>query len=221
MVGNSELIIDFTKASVDASLVARVKGHLDGGGLLVHPTETVYGIGSAIDVRGLDALARLKHRDTNKPFLMLVADEEMLADLGFVVTAPARNLITKCWPGAVTLVLPVAGNRLPDQMRGPGGGVAVRQPAHPAMLALIKALGMPISSTSANLVGALPAASVEAVPGYFPAAVAAGQLLLLDGGTLPSVQPSSIVDCLGESPRLIREGAVARAKLESLVGRLL
>lgn len=218
MVGESALSFQFSDEPVDRSLVARVRDHLDRGGLLVHPTRTVYGIGSAIDDRGIGALSSFKRRDPDKPFLLLVASEQMLTELGIIVTPLARRFISALWPGAVTLVLPSSGDRLPNRLRGPGGGVAVRQPAQLAMLTLIEALGTPITSTSANPAGADPASSVEEVAGYFPEAVASGELMLLDGGPLPAALPSSIIDCLGESPRMLREGDVSRAQLETLTG---
>ncbi len=197
-----------------------VRAHLDHGGLLAYPTETVYGLGSAVTATGLAALARLKGRQPDKPFLMLVSGLEMLEATGLALNANARAMAREFWPGPLTLVLPGGEGQVPDGMRGTEGGVAVRWTSHAALAALIEAMGIPITSTSANRPGGATAPGIDGVRQLFGDAVADGTLMLLDGGVLGNVPPSTLVDCTGPLPRIVRDGAIPRRELRRRVGSL-
>jgi L-threonylcarbamoyladenylate synthase len=124
------MIVPFrTEADVDA-IARQVADHLHAGKLLAYPTETVYGLGSDASDAGLDALARLKHRAPTKPFLLLVSGLDMLTASGLAMTPAARVLVREFWPGPLTLVLRGGEGRLPDRLRGPEGGIAVRWTSH-------------------------------------------------------------------------------------------
>jgi L-threonylcarbamoyladenylate synthase len=124
------------------------------------------------------------------------------------------------WPGPLTLVLPGGGGRLPDLLRGPEGGIAVRWTSHPLIAKLVTALGEPLTSTSANLPGSSPAPGADAVVRDFQDAVVSGRLLVLDGGVLGNRPPSTVVDCTGPMPRVIRTGAVSLSELRAGAGML-
>jgi L-threonylcarbamoyladenylate synthase len=96
----------------------------------------------------------------------------------------------------------------------------VRHTSHPTVARLIDALGEPLTSTSANRPGTPPAPGADRLAEAFADAVAAGTLLVLDGGVLGNVPPSTLVDCTQPAPRLVREGAIPRAELRRAVGRL-
>jgi L-threonylcarbamoyladenylate synthase len=199
--------------------VAAVGSHLVTRGLIAYPTETVYGLGSAADPESLANLAVLKGRAPGKPFLLLVSSRAMAERSGLVFPPAADALAEAFWPGPLTLVLRGGEGRLPELLRGPEGGIAVRHTSHRGMARLIELLGYPLTSTSANRPGHAPAAGVEQVADLFPEAAAAGTLLLLDGGALGNVPPSTLVDCTGPVPHLIREGALPREELRRRVGR--
>ena len=212
--------VPFTTPGEAAVAIPDIVRHLRAGGLLAYPTETVYGLGSrplAPDVR---ALAALKGRAAGKPFLLLVSSREMAEAQGLAFTESARALARAFWPGPLTLVLPGGGGRLPDLLRGPEGGIAVRWTSHPLIVALVAELDEPLTSTSANLPGSAPAPGAEAVLRDFRDAVAAGQLMVLDGGVLGNRPPSTVVDCTGSAPRVIRQGAVSLAELRAGAGML-
>lgn len=205
----------------DAERIApRVAAHLAGGGVLAYPTETVYGLGSLPTDQGLDALATLKGRHPDKPFLLLVSDLDMLHQHGLVLNQAARVLAREFWPGPLTLVLQGGEGRLPDRLRSAGGGIAVRWTALRPLARLISLLGTPITSTSANRPGGPTAPGVEAVTELFPDEVAGGALLVIDGGVLGNVPPSTLVDCTQAVPRLIREGAIPRDELRRRAGAM-
>jgi len=188
-------------------------------GLLGYPTETVYGLGCAADPRSLNRLAALKGRKAGKPFLLLVSSRLMAEAAGLVFTPAANALAEAFWPGPLTLVLRGGEGRLPDLLRGPEGGFAVRHTSHKAVERLIALLDRPLTSTSANVPGQAPAPGAEQLVALFRAAYDAGELMVLDGGTLGNVPPSTIVDCTKEQPRLVREGALPRTELRAKVGR--
>jgi L-threonylcarbamoyladenylate synthase len=137
---------------------------------------------------------------------------------GLVFSAAANALAEAFWPGPLTLILP-GGGRLPPALCGPEGGFAVRWTSHVGAARLIEALDEPLTSTSANRPGGPTAPGVGAIQDMFADAVARGALLILDGGVLGNVPPSTIVDCTGRQPRLVREGALPRAELARRAGR--
>ena len=197
---------------VEASL-RRTIAHLHAGGVLAYPTETVYGFGTAVDHESVEALVRLKRRPPYKPFLLLVVGSEMLGRLGLHLTPTASRLAARHWPGPLTLVLPGGERRVPARLRGPEGGVAVRWTPHEGLTRLIRAYGEPITSTSANRPGVAPAMAASTVLAQWADAIARGTLRVLDGGRIPDSPPSTVVDCTGRHPRVIRPGAIPASVL--------
>ena len=206
-------------ADVDAA-APTVAEHLAAGKLLAYPTETVYGLGSSPDDAALDRLANLKGRPAGKPFLLLIDGVEMLEATGLVLGPSARALAREFWPGPLTLVLRGGEGRLPDRLRGPEGGIAVRWTSHRGVARLLRYLGYPLTSTSANHPGRAAAPGPEAIEQFFPEPIAVGDLLVLDGGTLGNVPPSTLVDCTGAAPRMVREGAIPRDELRRRAGSM-
>jgi L-threonylcarbamoyladenylate synthase len=214
------MILPFRTPDDVGAAIPRVAAHLAGGGLLGYPTETVYGLGSSASIPALAALARLKGRDPGKPFLLLVSGRTMAEACGLVFTASARALSDAFWPGPLTLVLPGGEGRLPDGLRGREGGIAVRHTSHKGIERLVAQTGEPLTSTSANRPGGPPAPGPDKLVELFQAEVDRGLLLVLDGGVLGNVPPSTLVDCTDSVPRMIREGAIPRGELRRAAGRL-
>jgi L-threonylcarbamoyladenylate synthase len=212
--------LDFRSDADVRAAVPPTVAHLRTGGLLAYPTETVYGVGSRARDADVRALAALKGRRHDKPFLLLVSDRAMAESQGLAFNAAADALARAFWPGPLSLVLPGGGGRLPDRLRGPEGGIAVRWTSHTGIASLVAALGEPLTSTSANRPGNLPGAGVDAIARDFADAVTDGRLLVLDGGVLGNRPPSTVVDCTSLPPRLVREGAISVAELRRGVGGL-
>jgi L-threonylcarbamoyladenylate synthase len=146
----------------------------------------------------------------------------MVAKLDLHLPSYAANLAARHWPGPLTLVLSGGQGRVPPQLRGPEGGVAVRWTSHQAVQRLIRAHGDPITSTSANRPGVPPAMTSQEIIAQWPDAIARGDLRVLDGGRLTPSESSTVVDCTGRYPRVIRPGAipalVLRESVPSLIG---
>lgn len=212
-------VLRFRTVDDVAEVAPQVGAHLAAGGLLAYPTETVYGLGSRAVDADLAALAELKGRPAGKPFLLLVSSLQMALATGLAFSRAAKALADHYWPGPLTLVLSGGEGKLPDALRGPEKGIAVRWTSHPETARLIDHLAHPITSTSANRPGSPTAPGVGAIGKAFGEAIADGRLLVLDGGVLGNVPPSTLIDCTGPEPRLIREGAIPRNELRAAVGR--
>lgn len=210
----------WSPAEIEASLAGTI-AHLAARRVLAYPTETVYGFGGATDQESVDALVQLKTRPPAKPFLILIASSEMLGRLDISLAGYAAQLAARHWPGALTLVLPGGKRRVPEQLRGPEGGVAVRWTSHSALQRLLLAYGEPITSTSANRPGTPPAMSAREVEEQWSDAIGRGVLRVLDGGTLVPSPPSTVVDCTGRWPRVIRPGAISSSVLRESVPDLI
>ena len=216
-------------APVPARALERAVAHVRAGGLLILPTDTVYGIGAlASDAAGVSRLLAAKGRDRRMPPPVLVADPAQAADVVVRLPDAARALIGAFWPGALTLVLDARAD-LDWDLGESGGTVALRMPDHPLALELLRRTG-PMAVTSANRTGLAPATDAAAALAAFPGRVAladdaaagphGADILLLDGGPTPGPVPSTIVSLAGGSPGpiVVREGVVPRAELAAVLG---
>ena len=178
---------------------------LRAGGLVAMPTDTVYGVGVALDAE--DGLARLfaaKDRPLDRAIVLLVADLEQAASVG-VLSPAARLLAERFWPGGLTLVLPqVPDAGLPEVLTAGAATIGVRLPDHESPRALARALG-PLPVTSANLSGQPDARDASEVL----ARLGSRLDLVLDGGPARGGVPSTVVDCSEDLPRVLRVGAIA------------
>lgn len=220
-MSGQQLVVPFWSEVEVAAAIRPALEQMDLRRVLAYPTETVYGFGGAIDRDSVEALVQLKGRPKGKPFLLLIAGGDMLAKLDLHLPSFATNLAARHWPGALTLVLPGGERRVPDALRGPEGGVAVRWTSHRELQRLIQSHGDAMTSTSANRPGVPPATSTREIREQWGDAIASGMLRVLDGGTLAPSPPSTVVDCTGRAPRVIRPGAIPAAVLRETAPRLI
>src|SRR5687768_12072537 len=216
MTSEGRAIPFWSDEEVEAALGA-ARSHLREHGVLAYPTETVYGFGGAVDTESVNALIELKGRPPNKPFLLIVAASEMIGRLELHLSSFASQLAARFWPGPLTLVLPGGERRVPEQLRGPEGGIAVRWTPHRGLSRLVQAYGEPITSTSANRPGVPPATNSQEIIDQWNEPVVRGALHVLDGGQLNESPPSTVVDCTGRRPRVIRPGAISAELLRKSV----
>lgn len=215
------LSIPFWSPEEVEAAIRHALAHIEARRVLAYPTETVYGFGGGIDRDSVDALVEMKRRPPAKPFLLLVAGSDMLERLDLHLPSYAANLAARHWPGPLTLVLPGGEKRVPDRLRGPEGGIAVRWTSHRGTARLIRAHGDAITSTSANRPGVPPAMSAGEILTQWSDAVARGLVRVLDGGRLAPSSPSTVVDCTGRRPRVIRPGAIPATVLRESVPNLI
>jgi L-threonylcarbamoyladenylate synthase len=217
----ASLSLPFWSVEEMDAAVAPAVAHLEARRVLAYPTETVYGFGGAIDRDSVAALVALKGRQPGKPFLLLVAGSDMLSRLDLRFPTYAAAMAARHWPGPLTLVLPGGERRVAPQLRGPEGGVAVRWTSHVPLQRLIRSYGQAITSTSANRPGVPPATSAPEIVSQWADAIARGVLLVLDGGRLQPSPPSTVVDCTGHRPRVIRPGAIPANVLRETAPQLI
>jgi L-threonylcarbamoyladenylate synthase len=187
---------------------------LRDGGIVVFPTETVYGLGALADSKfGPHEIFEVKARPPHLPIPLLVETEDALDTWGVDVPDYAHNIARAYWPGAVTLVVQ-ASAKVPRDFRAPDGTIGLRSPDHEVVRELLQAAGGPIFATSANTHGnPAPGTFVEIEPRIISAAD-----LVLDGGETSHQNASTVVLCTGPEPIVVRDGAVpADAVLESAV----
>ena len=176
-------IIACRNGRLSARELGEVGRHLRSGGLLAYPTETVYGLGGLAEDGPLRALADLKRRDADKPFLLLLPHRR--AAPGLTWNECARRLAEHLWPGPLTLVLPDPGRSFAAQARGGGGGVAVRMSPAPVVRQILQEVDAPITSTSANPPGGRPARSGAEAAEAAGALGADERLWVVDAGEIP------------------------------------
>ena len=220
MSAEARAIPFWSPEEVERSIPGTIQ-HLQDGLVLAYPTETVYGFGTNTDHAAVESLVSLKQRPPAKPFLVLIAGSDMLERIGVTLTPAASRLAARHWPGPLTLVLPGGERRVAARLRGPEGGIAVRWTSHPNLQRLIRAYGDAITSTSANLPGLPPATSATEIVRQWGSAIVQGMVRVLDGGRLTQSPPSTVVDCMGKRPRVIRPGAISSAVLRETVPELL
>jgi len=200
-------IVPCRNGRLPARKLREVGRHLRSGGLLAYPTETVYGLGGLAEEGPLHALAALKRRDAHKPFLLLLPGRG--AAPGLIWNRCARRLAERVWPGPLTLVLPDPGRTFPAQVRGGSGGVAVRMSPAPLVRRILDEVGAPLTSTSATTPpGGAPALSGKEAWQAARSLGADERLWVLDAGELPPAPTSTIVDCTGRDPVVLRAGGL-------------
>ena len=196
-------------SSLDPQALQQAELLLRLGELVAFPTDTVYGLGALLaDPSAIEQLYLVKGREAAKAIAVLLGDETALAQVAGALSDLAARLVGRFWPGPLTLVVP-AHPALPANL-SPLPTVGVRMPDHPVALALLRRTG-PLAVTSANLSG-LPSARTAGdvfaqLNGRIP--------LILDGGETPGGSPSTVVDCTGSEPVILRLGPIT---LEQLLG---
>jgi L-threonylcarbamoyladenylate synthase len=187
---------------------------LRAGGLVAFPTETVYGLGAdGLNPVAVAKIYAAKGRPATNPVILHVADEAGARELVSHWPAEARALAGRFWPGPLTLVLP-ASEAVPSIVRAGGPSVALRCPAHPVALALIRATGRPLAAPSANRSQHLSPTLAQHVASSLGEAVD----LILDAGPTAAGLESTILDLSGGRPRILRPGPLAPGELAALVG---
>lgn len=206
-------IIKINPTKPEGHLVDQVVATLEAGGVIAYPTETVYGIGcSAYDNKAVQRIYDLKGRDSSKAMILIAADLLQISELVESVPEAAETLMDSFWPGPLTMVFN-ASDKLNEFAIKRSKTIAVRIPACPICLAMLKSCDFPIVSTSANKSGQPPATNAGQVMSTF-----SGQLdLIVDGGETLSSVPSTVIDVTRTPPKIIREGAISQLEISTVL----
>lgn len=186
----------------DPDTLALALSFLRGGHVIAIPTDTVYGVASdALNPDAVERLFAVKERPAERAIPLLLAD---IDDVWHVIRSfpPGANRLARAlWPGPLTLVLP-AREGLPSALLGGKDTVGVRIPDHPWLRELIRQLGHPLAATSANISGQPPGRTAAEVLAQLKGRIP----LIVDGGPAPGGVPSTVVDCTGPEPTILRAG---------------
>ncbi|MBR2821002.1 MAG: threonylcarbamoyl-AMP synthase [Clostridiales bacterium] len=195
------------KALIDAA------EHLRNGEVIGFPTETVYGLGC--DARDGEAVRRVfaaKGRPADNPLICHIGDKEQIKDIVSEITPLAQKLIDGFMPGPITVVMKKSDS-IADETTAGLDTVGVRMPSHPVANKFLKYCGVPVAAPSANLSGRpspTGARSVlEDMDGYIYA--------VIDGGDSEFGLESTVVDCTGETPVILRPGAITKADIDKVI----
>lgn len=199
--------------SVDKKAIESCVTALNSGGLVVFPTETVYGIGAnAFDFAAVESLYLKKQRPFDKPLLMHISSLEMAESIAYLDDL-SRELIKRFSPGPLTLVVK-RKDTLPSVAVSNGDTVGLRFPSNPFFLELSKAFGKPIAATSANISGEKSAVRSHELKSVLDIAD-----VVIDGGECELGLESTIVSLAGETPKILRQGSFPKEKLLEVLGK--
>lgn len=178
------------------------------GGLVAFPTDTVYGVGAlAFNAAAVESIYAAKDRPVEKAIPILIGGPEDLDKVTGDIPPMAAKLAARFWPGPLTLVIPKHPD-LPDVVSA-APTVGVRVPDHPVARTLLRAAG-PMAVTSANISGKASPRTVEEVSRQLSGRIP----LILDGGETPGGVPSTVVNCLGTEPVILREGPITMKDIQ-------
>ncbi|MCX7970150.1 MAG: L-threonylcarbamoyladenylate synthase [Negativicutes bacterium] len=201
---------------VDRQLIQRAGQLLAAGELVAFPTETVYGLGAnGLDRMAVKKIFQAKGRPADNPLILHIARPADLSLVAAEVTPLARRLQEKFWPGPLTVVLP-AGGLVPPEVTGGLDTVAVRMPDHPVAREIIAWAGVPVAAPSANISGRPSPTTADMVARDLADHCA----IIIDGGRCREGLESTVVDCCGQAPVVLRPGAVTYEMLADVCGQL-
>ncbi len=194
-----------------------IRKALERHGLIVFPTETVYGIGASIyDPIAIQSIFTTKGRPQDNPLIVHIGDLSQLDALVTHVNELAKKLINAFWPGPLTLVLPKS-DKVPMLITANLPTVAIRMPKDPLARDVIKAAGVPLCAPSANLSGKPSGTDFKSVYEDFYGKVA----IFVEGGVPEFGIESTVIDLTSEIPTILRPGAVSAEEIEKVLGMVI
>lgn len=212
----SEPVIAWRDGQVDRRAIDQAAACLRSGGVVGMPTETVYGLAArAADAVAVRRVFQIKGRPLDHPVIVHVAGPQDIAAWAVEVPRYARDLAAALWPGPLTLVVPAA-DTTGRYLTGGQDTVGLRCPAHPVALALIEAVGA-VAAPSANRFGQVSPVTAADVVADVGDRLGDSDVVL-DGGACPVGVESTILDCTGTAPRVLRWGAFELADIHAAGG---
>ena len=196
----------------DAESIHRALEILRKGGLVAFPTDTVYGLGAlAFDGKAVESIYLAKDRPIEKSIPVLIGDNTDLEKLSADISDIVRRLVSRFWPGPLTVIVPKKPT-LPESVSATAT-VGVRVPDHPVARKLLRDAG-PMAVTSANISGQPSPATAQEVFDQLSGRIE----LIIDGSKTPGGVPSTLVDCTGSEFKVLREGPITLEQILSAIG---
>ncbi|MCX3067941.1 MAG: L-threonylcarbamoyladenylate synthase [Cetobacterium sp.] len=208
--------IVFKENNIDLEVI---KNKLNNDGIIIYPTDTVYGVGASIDsLKGLQKIYEAKERNFSSPLIALLSKVEYIEKIA-IIDEEKKIIIEKLagefWPGALTIILNKKDN-VPGIMVSNGETVGVRIPALKLAQDIIESVGGVLPTTSANISGEKTPRSFEELDEKFKERVE----VIVDGGKSPLGIESTILDLTKTLPKILREGAIKKETIEKVIGKI-
>ncbi|MGL5413888.1 MAG: L-threonylcarbamoyladenylate synthase [Cetobacterium sp.] len=208
--------IVFKENNIDLEVI---KNKLNNDGIIIYPTDTVYGVGASINsLKGLQKIYEAKERNFSSPLIALLSKVEYIEKIA-IIDEEKKIIIEKLagefWPGALTIILNKKDN-VPGIMVSNGETVGVRIPALKLAQDIIESVGGVLPTTSANISGEKTPRSFEELDEKFKERVE----VIVDGGKSPLGIESTILDLTKTLPKILREGAIKKETIEKVIGKI-
>jgi len=188
----------------DSKKIAKCANIIRQGGIVIFPTETVYGLAADnSNLQAMKSLRQLKNRSAEKPFSVLVSQKGLISNYSSIADSTVYKLIDAYWPGPLTVVVP---------SKEKNKTIGIRMPDHPIALKLVKESQCTIAAPSANIEGGLPPATCEDALKDYDGLVD----IAIDGGQAKYGTGSSVVDLTQEKPVVIRKGVITQEDVDNI-----
>ena len=202
-------IVKINFESPDVRLVSYVADRIKAGQVVGMPTDTFYGLAAdPLNLRAVDLIYDVKSRSRHKPLSLLIESVEQAEYLARPLPETFYDITERYWPGPLTIIVK-ASSRLPLKVTANTGNVALRLPAAKIPVEVIRAAGVPITATSANISGASECTTADGVRQQLGGRIS----LIVDGGTSPREVASTIIDMSNGRCTILRQGAIPEAEL--------
>ncbi|MDF2607337.1 MAG: Sua5/YciO/YrdC/YwlC family protein [Bacillales bacterium] len=189
---------------------------LRNGHAVAFPTETVYGLGAnALDKNAIKKIFEAKGRPSDNPLIIHISNKDDVNSLARNISDKAKKIINAFWPGPITLVL-TKNDEIPFEVTAGLDTVAIRMPNHEVALELIKKAGIPIAAPSANLSGKPSPTNADHVLTDLSGKISG----VVDGGETGVGLESTVIDCTGTTPIILRPGGITKEQLEEVIGKV-
>jgi tRNA threonylcarbamoyl adenosine modification protein (Sua5/YciO/YrdC/YwlC family) len=203
-------IVKINPETPDMRLISYVADRIKAGQVVGMPTDTFYGLAAdPLNLRAVDLIYYVKSRNRHKPLSLLIESVAQAEYLARPLPDVFYEITEKYWPGPLTIIVK-ASSRLPLKVTANTGNVALRVPASKIPVEVIRAAGVPITATSANISGESECTTAEGVRAQLGNRIN----LIVDGGTSPRDVASTIIDMSNpENPVILRHGAIPEEEL--------
>jgi L-threonylcarbamoyladenylate synthase len=208
----NQLIFDKNNINYDVIVESIKKGDL-----IIYPTDTVYGVGGALNLTSIEKIYKAKERNFTSPLIALVSNLDKIEQIAIIpekFQEQANKLMKKFWPGGLTIIFEKKES-IPNMMVADGKTVGIRMPDHPLALKIIEMVGGILPTTSANISGDKTPAAFSEISEKFKKRIK----ILVDDGKCPKGFESTIVDITGNEIKLLREGIISRNEIEKVIGK--
>ena len=199
----------------DPIMVREAADLIEAGGVIVYPTTGLYGLGAdAFNSKAVERIFKIKQRPADKPLLIMLNNSNELDRLVQHIPLPAASIMEHFWPGRITIVFE-ANATLPSILTAQSGRIGIRVPDHRVAFALVTALGIPITGTSANISGNAGCSRVADLDSRVVEHVD----LILDAGALKGGPGSTVIDVTVVPPKILREGAITAREIFAVLNQ--